>query len=371
MAHEINLGRVKGRDGTGFFALNSDAYTTAQLLAQIPEIKVNDFIINSFDTNCNWGGIIVAPGTVVCVTELAQNLAEPWQHEPRGAIRGVQGIAGTAPDHEWNGTAIRFQHPDKRWGEWIDVGNGNCYPNSVTDTKSLKLENSRAEFDFIFDTAFIAFMRPWIDNDETLVKELDEASLEEKIYLIIFFATSVFQELGFDNSWWNRYISEDFEVEESQQLLNFFAPLIQIMFKRMQQVTFARNLHGYKTINFQQFAGSLHFMGDTWSELKLDLNGNNLTSNVFMRPSGRPDLQWQSFNINGQSLYDIDIKLTQGNSWPQNIIIEGRARIDNSNNEIMDISGVVQGITNWQSYIELNSGGNPFIVKYTNTSNSF
>jgi len=111
----------RGEDGNGFFAMDATPWSTAQLLAAIPEIKVGDFIINTHDSNRNWGGFTVSPGTVVRVVDLAINPDEQWQFERRGAIRGIQGIVGPAPTHQWNGTSVRFQHPSGSWGEWIDL----------------------------------------------------------------------------------------------------------------------------------------------------------------------------------------------------------------------------------------------------------
>lgn len=34
---------------------------------------------------------------------------------------GDQGRKGDMPDHEWQGTRLRFQKPDGRWGEFVDL----------------------------------------------------------------------------------------------------------------------------------------------------------------------------------------------------------------------------------------------------------
>jgi hypothetical protein len=38
----------------------------------------------------------------------------------RDGIDGDDGI-GRPPAHEWKGTKIRFQNPDKSWGQWVDL----------------------------------------------------------------------------------------------------------------------------------------------------------------------------------------------------------------------------------------------------------
>jgi len=35
--------------------------------------------------------------------------------------RGPQGPKGDKPDHEWNGTQLRFEKPDGGWGEYVDL----------------------------------------------------------------------------------------------------------------------------------------------------------------------------------------------------------------------------------------------------------
>lgn len=35
--------------------------------------------------------------------------------------RGEEGPSGPAPSHEWDGTKLRFEQPDGRWGEWVDL----------------------------------------------------------------------------------------------------------------------------------------------------------------------------------------------------------------------------------------------------------
>ena len=37
------------------------------------------------------------------------------------AAKGADGDAGPMPDHEWNGTKLRFEKPDGSWGEWVDL----------------------------------------------------------------------------------------------------------------------------------------------------------------------------------------------------------------------------------------------------------
>lgn len=34
---------------------------------------------------------------------------------------GPRGRRGPAPDHEWEGTSLRFKNPDDTWGEWVDL----------------------------------------------------------------------------------------------------------------------------------------------------------------------------------------------------------------------------------------------------------
>lgn len=42
---------------------------------------------------------------------------------------GKQGLKGDIPDHEWDGTKLRFERPDGTWGEWVDLkgATGNNY----------------------------------------------------------------------------------------------------------------------------------------------------------------------------------------------------------------------------------------------------
>lgn len=42
----------------------------------------------------------------------------------RGA-RGLDGTSGLAPEHEWDGTRLRFKNPDGSWGEYVDL---RCLP---------------------------------------------------------------------------------------------------------------------------------------------------------------------------------------------------------------------------------------------------
>lgn len=35
--------------------------------------------------------------------------------------KGDKGEKGDTPDHEWDGTALRFEHPEGKWGEWVDL----------------------------------------------------------------------------------------------------------------------------------------------------------------------------------------------------------------------------------------------------------
>ena len=39
---------------------------------------------------------------------------------PKGD-RGEQGEVGPVPEHEWEGTQIRFEQPGHRWGDWVDL----------------------------------------------------------------------------------------------------------------------------------------------------------------------------------------------------------------------------------------------------------
>lgn len=36
-------------------------------------------------------------------------------------IAEARGDIGPAPEHEWDGTRLRFQNPDGSWGEWVDL----------------------------------------------------------------------------------------------------------------------------------------------------------------------------------------------------------------------------------------------------------
>lgn len=39
---------------------------------------------------------------------------------PKGD-RGEQGEPGPIPEHEWEGSRLRFEQPDHRWGEWVEL----------------------------------------------------------------------------------------------------------------------------------------------------------------------------------------------------------------------------------------------------------
>lgn len=34
---------------------------------------------------------------------------------------GKRGPPGPKPKHEWDGTRLRFERPDGKWGEWVDL----------------------------------------------------------------------------------------------------------------------------------------------------------------------------------------------------------------------------------------------------------
>lgn len=36
-------------------------------------------------------------------------------------IAAAKGDAGPVPDHEWDGSRLRFKNPDGTWGEWVDL----------------------------------------------------------------------------------------------------------------------------------------------------------------------------------------------------------------------------------------------------------
>jgi hypothetical protein len=57
---------------------------------------------------------------------------EPGPRGPRGpkgdrgepgpkGDRGETGEPGPVPEHEWNGTQIRFEQPSHKWGDWVDL----------------------------------------------------------------------------------------------------------------------------------------------------------------------------------------------------------------------------------------------------------
>ena len=35
--------------------------------------------------------------------------------------QGAAGKSGSAPDHQWQGTRLRFKRPDGSWGPWVDL----------------------------------------------------------------------------------------------------------------------------------------------------------------------------------------------------------------------------------------------------------
>lgn len=48
---------------------------------------------------------------------------DPGPQGPRGerGQQGPQGDVGPAPEHEWRGTELRFQHSDGSWGKYVDL----------------------------------------------------------------------------------------------------------------------------------------------------------------------------------------------------------------------------------------------------------
>jgi hypothetical protein len=36
-------------------------------------------------------------------------------------VAEARGETGSTPEHEWDGTKLRFQHADGTWGEWVDL----------------------------------------------------------------------------------------------------------------------------------------------------------------------------------------------------------------------------------------------------------
>lgn len=52
--------------------------------------------------------------------------AEPGERGARGpkgerGPKGDTGARGPIPDHEWDGTRLRFQEADGDWGKWVDL----------------------------------------------------------------------------------------------------------------------------------------------------------------------------------------------------------------------------------------------------------
>lgn len=47
--------------------------------------------------------------------------------------RGKQGKPGPAPEHEWNGTKLRFQNPDGSWGDFVDLKGPKGKPGEKGD----------------------------------------------------------------------------------------------------------------------------------------------------------------------------------------------------------------------------------------------
>lgn len=50
-------------------------------------------------------------------------MGPPGPEGPRGprGVQGDDGPMGPMPDHQWSGTAIRFQEPDGDWGKYVDL----------------------------------------------------------------------------------------------------------------------------------------------------------------------------------------------------------------------------------------------------------
>lgn len=50
-------------------------------------------------------------------------MGPPGPEGPRGprGVQGEDGPIGPIPDHQWSGTAIRFQEPDGDWGKYVDL----------------------------------------------------------------------------------------------------------------------------------------------------------------------------------------------------------------------------------------------------------
>lgn len=53
--------------------------------------------------------------------EGAQGIQGPRGEKGDKGDKGEQGDIGPIPAHEWDGSRLRFQRPDKAWGEWVDL----------------------------------------------------------------------------------------------------------------------------------------------------------------------------------------------------------------------------------------------------------
>lgn len=100
--------------------------------------------------------------------------------------RGPQGPKGDKPDHEWNGTQLRFERPDGGWGEYVDLrgpkgsrgdrgasggGGGGGGGTSDFDPSTLPVASDDLPTEFLVKQASgwvratYAQMVAWVNND--------------------------------------------------------------------------------------------------------------------------------------------------------------------------------------------------------------
>jgi len=380
MAYEINLGRVKGADGrqgmdgNGFFAMDATPWSTAQLLVAIPEIKVGDFIINTHDTNRNWGGFTVSPGTVVRVLELSQDTALQWRHERRGAVRGIQGIVGPAPTHQWSGTSVRFQHPGGGWGEWINLAvptQGGGDGKTAINTLELKLQHPHAEIEFHMDLVFVWVWKQFFGDPAMAIDTLSSLTFEEKVFSIVHEGVMMLHTMGLPHELIMSYIPQDIEIEPTQQVYNFVLPFVDLIFNQFRKVQFGTRINTPSYFNLGSIDGNFRIVGDQWSTLDLgQISADSMIS--FIRPTARPDLSslWNCCHdlLNGP-LYAPDLEFIY-NNFGSELIIKGRV-LDVRDRMFYDINIVCGRIRRWSSYIQLEPSSRGIVIHHESLYNQF
>ncbi|MCL2369701.1 MAG: hypothetical protein FWC80_00495 [Firmicutes bacterium] len=106
---EIKLGHVRGDKGRHFFAWNKDE--ELENISYIEGLRIDDAVVNTGKMPVRLLGVMAAIGDIVIVTS----------NETGKAAGNLRGPQGNPPQHEWNGTSLRFQNANGAWGAFTDL----------------------------------------------------------------------------------------------------------------------------------------------------------------------------------------------------------------------------------------------------------